>query len=289
MTIEALAHETPLAQTFARVRQGNPWLQVYAGEHPAGVVCALVALLDADSLVPDEQLALMAGHYKTQDREILVRFSFSSFVYALASATVGPFAVDRRVPVLDLEPADLRVRFGRSGVVDALVLPDTRFWCLPDDVDADHPDALPVADKQALCDLLRGGLVQACAPLIAALRSRARIGARALWISAAETCASILIDALPPGTSAHDAQAATEQLLGDASSPLRARPELIMLSSGAMQHVSMLGSDCCTNFKIPGETYCSTCPHRPRQERIEALQSWLAERAATAGATEAAG
>jgi hypothetical protein len=56
-----------------------------------------------------------------------------------------------------------------------------------------------------------------------------------------------------------------------------------------MQHVSMLGSDCCANFKIPGETYCSTCPHRPRQERIEALQSWLAERAATAGATEAAG
>ncbi|MDQ2654364.1 MAG: hypothetical protein M3Z20_15125 [Chloroflexota bacterium] len=289
MRTNALAREAPLAQTYARVRLGNPWLQVYAGEHPAGAVCALAALLDADSLVTEEQFALMAGQYKTQDRDILVRFSFSSFVYALACATVGPFGVDRRVPVLDLDPADLRVRLGRSGVVDALVLPDSRFWCLPDDPDANHPDALPVADEQALCELLRSGLVRACAPLIAALRPRARIGARALWISAAETCASILIDALPPGTPASDAQAAVDQLIGSASSPLRARPEIIMLASGAMQHVSMLGSDCCTNFKIPGETYCATCPHRPRQERIEALQSWLAERAAASGATEAAG
>lgn len=285
----SLAHETPLAQTYGRVRLGNPWLQVYSGEHPAGVVCPLSAWLDTDSLVPDEQLALMAGHYHTEDRDILVRFSFSSFVYALASAAVGAFAIDRRVPVLDLAPADLRVRVGRSGVVDAFVFPDTRFWRLPDDPDANHPDAVPVADEQELRDRLRDGLVHACAPLIAALRSRARIGARALWISAAETCASILIDSLPPGTAASEAQAAADQLIGSAGSPLRARPEIIMLTSGGQQQVGLLGSDCCTNFKIPGEAYCSTCPHRPRHERIEAMQSWLAERAATAATAEAAG
>ena len=289
MTINALLREAPLAQTYERVRLGNPWLQVFASEHPAGVVCPLAALLDADSLIPDEQLALMAGHYKTEERDILVRFSFSSFVYALATATVGPFVVDRRVPVLDLDPADLRVRVGRSGVVDALALPDTRFWCLPGDPEATHPDAVPVADERELCDRLRGGLVQACAPLIAALRPRARIGARALWISAAETCASILLDALPPGTPASEAQAATDQLIGSAGSPLRARPEIIMLTSGATRHVSMLGNDCCTNFKIPGETYCSTCPHRPRQERIAAIESWLAERAGIPEAAGAAG
>ncbi len=289
MAADALPRETPLRQTYGRVRLGNPWLQVFVGERPAGLVCPLSALLDAYSLVLDEQFALMAEHYKTRDQEILVRFAFSSFVYALATATVGPFIVDRRVPVLALDPADLQVRVGRSGVVDALVLPNARFWRLPDDPDAGHPDAVPVSGEQELCDVLRNGLVQACAPLIAALRPRARIGARALWISAAETCASILLDALPAGTSSNDAETAMRQLIGTADSPLRACPEVIALTSGSLRHVVMLGSDCCTNFNIPGEAYCATCPHRPRQERLDAMQSWLAERAATFGAIEAAG
>jgi hypothetical protein len=52
-----------------------------------------------------------------------------------------------------------------------------------------------------------------------------------------------------------------------------------MLRSGEKQRLALLGSDCCVNFRIPGEDYCSTCPHRPREERINVLQTWLAEQA----------
>ncbi|MCA9880730.1 MAG: hypothetical protein KC442_23195, partial [Thermomicrobiales bacterium] len=247
MTETLLPGDAPLAQTFERVRAANPYAQVQIGPPAGQPIWPLADLLEPESPARDDHFAIMARQYKTDDPEVLVRAYFGNLVYAMASVTVGPYVVDRRVPLLDL--ADLRVMVGEWGTPVALVLPGTRFWCLPDDPAANHADAVPVADASTLRRLLRDHLVQVCAPLIAALRPRARIGARALWIAAAEACAGILIDALPSGTSEAEAQDALQALVGAPDTPLRARPEIIMLTSGTSQQLSLLGNDCCVNFR----------------------------------------
>ena len=126
---------------------------------------------------------------------------------------------------------------------------------------------------------MRAGLTSVCEPLIATLRQRARIGPRALWIAAAETCASVLVDALSPGTPVKTARDDVQALIGNPDSLLRAKPEIILIDAGEQCGLGLLGNDCCSNFKLAGESYSSTCPHRPRQERLAALQTWLAERA----------
>lgn len=285
MVVNAVAGaEAPLLQTYARVRAGNPWLQVHIDAPGSGPVCDLAALMADDSLIRDEQFALMPTHYGTTDPDILTRFYFGSFSYMLASATVSALAVDRRSPVL--RPENLRVALGSTGRPEALVLPDTAFWCLPDDPDAAHPDACVVADESTLRALLLERLGQIFAPMIAIMRRHARVGARALWISAAETCASVLVDGLTPGTTQEQAYEAVRTLIGAPGAPLRAKPEVITLHAAGRPRLMLLGDDCCTNFKIPGETYCESCPHLPREARIASLQTWwegqVAESAASA-------
>jgi hypothetical protein len=238
----------------------------------------LPALFDPTHQMLDKHLAVMAGQYQTDDREVLARFYFGGFTYALASAMVGSFMVDRRVPAA--EPDALGFACGTWGAPEALILPHSRFYCLPNDPAAGGGDAVLVADRRVLRDLLREALIAVCGPLIAALRQRARIGARALWIAAAETCAGVLVDALPLGTPESAAQEEVQALIGDPGFALRARPEIITIAGDGGSGLGVLGSDCCCNFKIPGERYCNTCPHRSREERLAALTAWIAERAA---------
>jgi len=53
----------------------------------------------------------------------------------------------RRVP--SLEPRQLRFRL-ESAALQEVALRPGRFWCLPSDPDAGHPDAVPVPDEASL-------------------------------------------------------------------------------------------------------------------------------------------
>lgn len=270
--------DAPLGRTYERVRRVNPYLRVHLGAYDERPVWSLPDLLDPDLIVLDDHLAIMARQYESNDLEVLVRFYFGGFAYYLASATVGPFILDRRVPVLD--PSSLRFSLSEWGSPEIIILPDARFYCLPDDPASGHSDAELVADRHALRDLLRSSLIAIFAPVIAVLRRRARIGARALWISAAETCANVLVDILPAATAADVAREEVQALIGEPQALLRAKPEIVMIPRGDGSALATLGSDCCFNFKLAGASYCGVCPHRPREERLAALEASFAERAA---------
>lgn len=274
--------DTPLVQTIMRLRQQNHYLQVYLGAPDAYalLVWTVPMLCDPELGVIDDHFAIMVEKYKMDVPEVLVRFYFGGFTYVVASVMVAAYALERRVPILD--PDTLGVTLGEWGTPEAAVLPNTRFWCLPEDPDADHADAHPVAGEQALRDRLRESFIQLCEPLIAVMRRRGRIGARALWIAAAERCAGTIVDALPLDSSLIPAQDDVQALVGIPGSPLRANPEIVLLQAGEHHGLVMLGSDCCANFKIPDETYCGGCPHRPRQDRLAVLRDWIQERVATA-------
>jgi hypothetical protein len=270
------APSSPLAQTLARLRFADPYLAVHLGDPGAIGGASLASILEGDSPLLDTHLAAMAAHYQTDEREVLARFYLSGFTFHLAHFAVGAFVREQRVPIL--APASLGLTCNGIGFPIALALSQDQFFCLPRDGAVDYLAAMPVGDEDALRTQLRDQLVAACEPLIAALRQRARLGERALWIAAAETCAAALIDALPPGTSTAAAVEAVQALVGDAASPLRAHPEIIAPPNreGVINRLGILGSDCCCMYRLPDQPYCATCPHLPRAERIAALQTWLA-------------
>ena len=108
VTESAVADElldAPLGHSFSRVRSSNPYLRVQFGTPTESAGWFLTALLDPNQHVLDEHFAIMTRQYETNDLDVLVRFYFGGFIYYLAGATVGPFMVDRRVPIL--EPATL--------------------------------------------------------------------------------------------------------------------------------------------------------------------------------------
>jgi hypothetical protein len=39
-------------------------------------------------------------------------------------------------------------------------------------------------------------------------------------------------------------------------------------------------SSCCLYYKSEAAQYCTNCPHRPLEERIQLIKDWLAKQAA---------
>lgn len=132
MATETLAPplpETPLAQTFARVREVNTYLQVHLGAQATLDHWPLQSLCDAALPALGEHLAIVAREYKTDNPDVLARFSFNGFAATLASAAVGAFMVAQRVPLLNA--ATLSLTIGSWGGPESIVLGDARFHCLP--------------------------------------------------------------------------------------------------------------------------------------------------------------
>lgn len=275
------APPAPLLETYTRLRAVNPYLQVHCGRFESCGGVPFAALTAADNATLGERLAIMGREYNTTHADVMARFFFRGFAYYLASATVGPFALERRVPVFT--PDALGVTLGSWGA-EAIVIRDSSFYCLPTDAEVRHPEAIPVPDLDALRTTLREAIEAVCAPLIAALRPRARVGARTMWIMAAESCAGALADALPAETSEDEARAEVAALIGEPASLLRAKPEVLALTADGQRGLVLLGDDCCCNFRLDGEDYCDNCPHQPREVRIAALRQWIATRS-TAEAT----
>jgi hypothetical protein len=197
-------------------------------------------------------------------------------VYAVAGAAVGAFSRDRRVP--DLRPENVWLRFAEWGSPNAVAFRDDRFVCLPSDPAAASTfvDIMPTVE--GLRTLLRERLIELFTPFVTLLRSRARIGARALWQGAAESCAQAILASVPMSSPDDENWFRDEitALICQTDSPLRAKPEFELIEANGRCRLCLIGSTCCDNFKRVGENYCSNCPHRRRDERIEALRAWVA-------------
>lgn len=214
--------------------------------------------------------------YKTDIPEVITRFLGGGIVYAVAGAVVGAFVQDRRVP--DLSPDNLWLGFAEWGSPNAVSFSGNRFVALPDDPMAGSPEVDVMLTLDALRDLLRDRLSDSFSPLIALLQTRARIGARSLWISAVESCAQAILTAIPINHAGDEAwlRAEIESLICQVDSPLRAQPDLALIASNGRCRLCLIGATCCENFKRAGESYCANCPHRRREERVEALRDWIA-------------
>ncbi len=165
----------------------------------------------------------------------------------------------RRVPAL--EPQRLSFRLDSAALREVALRPG-RFWCLPSDPDAGHPDAVPVPDESALGSVLRQQVIAHATRFLGVYGRQVRFGRRTKWATVTDVLDSGLLLAGrsfgSPQAGASDAQL----VLGPGEQPLTSASTICAATDdrGRIHWTRRRGS-CCFLYALPGvERPCASCP-----------------------------
>lgn len=175
---------------------------------------------------------------------------------------------ERRVP--GLAPRRLAFRLD-SAVVSDVALRPGRFWCVPDDPAAEHPDATVVADLDELAAVLREQVVAHAARFLRLYGPLTRFGRHTLWAAVSDVLDSGLL-------LAGDVRGRPEEGVVDArrvltgAGPLTASTTYISVDPAGAERWTRRRRSCCFYFALPGvEQACPTCPRVGDDERARML------------------
>jgi hypothetical protein len=272
-------HQRPLQGSLARLNGETEWLQGELGPPPAGWVRAAVAGTDAGSFARLEEPARRetgGADPRTIGAAIVSRYAYPAGLAALL------YVRERRVPRLDPTRVAFATHEGESPTRVALA---GGFACLPEDPDADHPDARPVLGEGALRARLALEIVSYLEPAIEPFYERTRLGRKALWGRGA---------ALPLSALAWELFERGEALAGKeeaeaiaAQSPLLARvaPRYEVVESDRGLLLTVTEGACCRSYRWPSpQGKCDSCPLLPADERVRLQRAhWEAQAPAEAG------
>ncbi len=178
----------------------------------------------------------------------------------------------RRVPALD--PQWLSFRLDSAALSEVALRPG-RFWCLPSDPDADHPDAVPVPNESALGTVLRQQVIAHATRFLAAYGRQVRFGRRTKWATVTDVLDSGLLLAGrsfgSPQAGASDAQL----VLGRGEQPLTSASTICELTDNrGRTHWTRRRGSCCFLYALPGvERPCASCPRLRDTDRARIYNS----------------
>jgi hypothetical protein len=172
----------------------------------------------------------------------------------------------RRVP--SLSPRQLSFRLDRAAVAEVALHPG-RFWCLPDDPDAGHPDAVPVPDEAALGAILRRQIIAHAAHFLTVYGPLVRFGFRTQWAAVTDVLDSALLLAGRSFGSPQAGAADARLVLADGEKPLTSTSTIRELTDDrGRTHWTRLRGSCCFLYAMPGvERPCASCPRINDAER----------------------
>ena len=216
-----------------------------------------------------------AAGYDTTRSDIRGNRLLEIWTWLVATPAAATVLLDRRlpdvcaenvlvVPGLWVDPAPVALRSGR-------------FWCLPDDDAADHPDAIVVADERALVLQLNAMLRERhLETLIEVVAERSRRGRRALWRGATDQ----LVGAFTRAGAALDREAdamALARIAGAGERPMRAEVRIERFELDDLPPYTMhLRDGCCLYYRVRGRPpNCSNCPLIDDERRVELLAAEL--------------
>lgn len=172
----------------------------------------------------------------------------------------------RRVPAL--APHRLGFRLDQAVLQDVAVRPGP-FWCLPDDPDAGHPDALPVTDEAALGAVLRREVIAHATQFLAVYGPQLRVGHRTQWATVTDVLDSALLLAGRSFGSPQAGAADAQLVLGAGERPLTSTSTIRQMTDdrGRTRWTRLRGS-CCFLYALPGVADpCASCPRNNEAER----------------------
>ncbi|MGH8908425.1 MAG: IucA/IucC family C-terminal-domain containing protein [Egibacteraceae bacterium] len=224
----------------------------------------------------DGLMAAIGVRYRTTDQAVTGTFLLNTYVRAIVGPALASLATERRVP--DVAPDNVAFRFGPDGIVQELALAAPRFAALPEDPDADHPDATILADVTALRGWLRERLLCGhLADLVPLLRARTRRGPRALWGTASDMCSgvfAILAEAEGSVKAAEELDAESRAFLATGP-PLLVGPPLCPVMHAGGMAAGRQRLTCCLAYRLPDYEMCTSCPGVHPAERERRLRAQL--------------
>jgi hypothetical protein len=172
----------------------------------------------------------------------------------------------RRVP--SLSPRQLGFRLDPAAVQEVALRP-RRFWCLPDDPDAGHPDAVPVPDEAALGAVLRHQVIAHATRFLAVYGPLVRFGPRTQWAAVTDVLDSALLLAGRSFGSPQAGAADAQLVLAAGTKPLTSASTICELTDDhGRPHWTRLRGSCCFLYALPGvERPCASCPRVNDAER----------------------
>jgi FhuF 2Fe-2S C-terminal domain len=176
----------------------------------------------------------------------------------------------RRVPSLaphqlsfQLDPAALR----------GVALRPSRFWCLPGDPDAEHPDAVVVTDEASLGAILRREVITHAAHFLKVYDPQVRFGRRTQWAAVTDVLDKAFLLAGHSFGSPQAGAADARLVLANGEKPLTAASRICQVTDdqGRTHWIRRRGS-CCFLYALPGiEHPCASCPRVGDAERARIL------------------
>jgi hypothetical protein len=271
-TIDA-AH--PLRATAARADGVRDWLTVACGGLvPEGwLLCC-----DVDGNVVTE--------WERRAAESQIRYDGRTHPVTAASYVLGWYAdivtglgatcflLDRRVPRLGRDVVAFR-RHAEDHYPDAVMLLDPRFWCLPGDPDAAHPDASVVPDENALAARLRAEVRAHADDFLASYRPGARLPRRDLLGAFFDGVdVGFWRDDSSTGPTIEDSIAAARAVLPGATPEFADRSSLYVIEDAdGVEQLTRSRVSCCSYYRVSaiGEA-CTTCPRTSAEERLRRVR-----------------
>lgn len=253
-------------------------------------------LVGASSPALEEGLERQRNHYPCADRRTCGSFFINIYAWYVFAPAIAAYLVTRRVP--DLAPANMALQYrtytweeagetGESERIDVRFL-SGRFATLPDDPDADHPDALVLSNLAALRDWLRAGIEAHMLPLIDQVHDRTHLARRGQWTLVADACAALFLHI---GTVLGDparGQAEGLDVVKAPGSPLRnPGTGYVTLEWQGQCDTFRTRGGCCRYYTLPEGHKCTTCVLRPAEERNQRLLEYMATKFAHAPAGDA--
>lgn len=265
----------PLAATVARLDAREPERSVHLGVPPGETGWITCQEVIEQPVLLRRWQADAAAHLRDEHSTVpaITSAAFVLGEYAGICGFLGgaTYSLDRRVPRLDAGA----LAFRQDPAVwwpRAFALLDRRFWCLPDDPDAFHPDATAVAGELELATVLRAQVRAHADAFLAMYEPGVRMARRHLlgaffdgldcgpWVVSGKRERAVADSArVLPGRTVEFKDASTLRRLVDA----RGR-----------EHLTRERISCCFYYRLPDVEACFTCPRTSLAERVERAATW---------------
>lgn len=263
----------PLAASVAAVNTAVDWMTFrLTGSPGAEWIRCEEALSDPRFFT--RWRASVAGWLGEQHAEVPERTT-SAYVlqwYLTIPGYLGAmlFHSARRVP--SLQPGQLAFRCD-LGWVHEIALRPGRFWCLPDDRDSDHSDAVVLADAVALAAVLRREVVAHASRFLQVYGPLARFGRRTMWAAVTDVLDTGLLLAGRAFGSPPAGAADARLVLAERREPLTSASTVCaVVDDKGRTHWSRRRGSCCFSYALSGVSEpCATCPRNDDASRARIL------------------
>lgn len=269
MTTAAIPATQPLRTTLNRLAAVCADLPLTVGVPAEPGWLSAAAVFAPNSAHLPTMLAAAATAYQTTRRDVPASFLFHRYNWMVSGAAIGAYLIDRRLPDLDL--ANVAIHLDEQGQGDRIALVSGRFWAAADDPSAADPEAM--LDPAATIGLgrVRQELERHFEPVIDAMRARAPLGKRAMWLSLADNLAWCLVEFSQRLQRPGCREAELNELLQAPGSRLRGGTRLLRLEANGTEHAFIERGSCCLSYKLPESERCATCPLLKPEQRFERL------------------